>query len=55
MGFAASSPIWHSAAREPKVEWSAMALFLVTFVFGAGVIAWMLAQVVAASKNPAPK
>ncbi len=46
MEFAAYGKVWEIPQRP---DWGPMVLFLVTFVLGAGVIGWMLTQVVRAA------
>ncbi|HXF04410.1 MAG TPA: hypothetical protein VNM72_03235, partial [Blastocatellia bacterium] len=37
-------------AEPVAIQWSPLVLFLLTFVMGLGIVAWMLSRLVAASK-----
>ncbi|HEY4759284.1 MAG TPA: hypothetical protein VIH42_01755, partial [Thermoguttaceae bacterium] len=39
-------------SQKVDVQWGPMAMFLIAFVLGLGVVAWMIVQVVKASSNP---
>jgi hypothetical protein len=47
------APFMDVTAEPVNVQWSPMILFLVLFVAGLGVVAWIVSQVVKASQQPA--
>ena len=46
------SPVLDPAAAPVNIQWSPMILFLALFVGGLGLVAWMVAQAVRASRKP---